>query len=400
MRFSRHLFVLFLWILFSASSHAQVKNSLELYGSIITDAGYNFNTIDPQWFDVMRPTKLPSHKDQFAPDGNVFYSIRQTKFGIKSNIFIGKQELKTQFDFDLFGFGKDAGQTTFHVVNAYAQLGKFGAGQTPSVFMDTDVFPQTLDYWGPASRVFFLNIQVRYIPIQKTIERLIIGLERPGATSDGGDYAGRIELPSVKPVFNVPNLTAHYRNGGAWGHIQAGGIAKSIKWKDTSGSAIYNLSGSAFAWGFNLSTVVKITKGITLKMQGEYGAGIENYIADAGVDIGRERNAGNPSKPVKGKPLPILGLFSFTEISWNKWLKSSIGYSLVKIVNASLQSAEAFHKGQYGLVNLRYYPFDNAMIGIEYQYGRRETFQNGFHSTASKLQLSFEFSFSKVFKTE
>src|SRR5215218_7438529 len=99
------------------------------------------------------------------------------------------------------------------------------------------------------------------------------------------------------------------RNGGAWGYVQAGGIAKSIRWKDTSGSALYDLSGSAFAWGFNLSTRINMTKDIVLKVQGEYGTGIENYIADAGVDIGRETNPGSSTKPVTGKALPIFGLF-------------------------------------------------------------------------------------------
>jgi len=37
------------------------------------------------------------------------------------------------------------------------------------------------------------------------------------------------------------------------------------------------------------------------------------------------------------------------------------------------------------------------MIGIEYQYGRRDAVDNAFHSTGSKLQLSFQFGFSKVF---
>jgi len=41
-------------------------------------------------------------------------------------------------------FGKDAGQTTMHLINAYAQLGVIGVGQTASVFMDLEVFPATL----------------------------------------------------------------------------------------------------------------------------------------------------------------------------------------------------------------------------------------------------------------
>ena len=64
------------------------------------------------------------------------------------------------------------------------------------------------------SRVFFLNIQLRYTPIENENERLIVALERPGATADGGDYSNSIEIQNVKPVFNLPNLTAHYRHQG------------------------------------------------------------------------------------------------------------------------------------------------------------------------------------------
>ena len=274
------------------------KNSLELYGFINTDAGYNFNTIGPDWYDVMRPTKLPSYKEEFAPSGNVYFSVRQTRFGVRSSSSTPLGGLTTRFEFDLFGFGKDAGQTTFHLINAYGQLGKFGAGQTASVFMDLDVMPVTLDYWGPMTRVFNFNVQLRYMPIQKENEKLMFALERPGGTADGGDYTTSLELKNVKPVFNLPNLTAQYRNGGNWGYVQVSGVAKSIKWKDATDSSVHDLSGSAFGWGFNLNTVVNATKGITIKFQGVGGKGIENYIADAPADITLKSNPGNVSKPV------------------------------------------------------------------------------------------------------
>src|ERR1043165_5752379 len=261
----------------------------------MVDAGYNFNSIDPNWFDVMRPSKLPSYKNEYGPDGNVFFSVRQTKLGVRSNTPTRLGELKTQFDFDLVGFGKDVGQTTIHVVNAYGQLGKIGAGQTPSVFMDMDVFPIVNDYWGPLSRVFFLNIQLRYVAIEKQNERLIFGLERPGATADGGDYTNSIELQHVKPVLRLPNITAHYRRTWEWGHIQIAGIAKSIKWKDLD-TSLYDLSGSAFGWGGNISTVINASNKIKLKLQAVYGKGIENYIADVTPDVGLE-SKGNSIQP-------------------------------------------------------------------------------------------------------
>ena len=40
------------------------ENEFEIYGQVMTDGGYNFNTIDPDWFDMMRPSKLPSYKNR------------------------------------------------------------------------------------------------------------------------------------------------------------------------------------------------------------------------------------------------------------------------------------------------------------------------------------------------
>src|SRR5215510_2811236 len=227
------IFVRILIVQFPIFSFSQEnKNSFEIYGTIAVDAGYNVNSIQPDWYDVMRPTKLPKYKNEFGTDGNVYYSVRQTKFGVKSSTKTKLGELKTQFDFDLFGFGKDAGQTTFHLINAYGQLGHFGAGQTASAFMDLEVFPITLDYWGPLTRVFNFIAQMRYIPIEKQDERLTIAIERPGATADGGVYTNSIELQGINPDFDFPNLAGHYRRGGKWGYVQIGGLLKKIKWKD------------------------------------------------------------------------------------------------------------------------------------------------------------------------
>ena len=63
------------------------------------------------------------------------------------------------FEFELFGTGVDEGQTTFRLRHAYGELGGFGAGQTWSPFMDPDVFPNSLEYWGPTGMVFFRNVQ-------------------------------------------------------------------------------------------------------------------------------------------------------------------------------------------------------------------------------------------------
>ena len=169
------------------------QKSLEIYGFVMTDMGYNFGQTDAAWFDVMRTTKLPSYENQYGTNGNAYFSVRQTRFGVKSFNKTALGELKTIFEFELFGTGVDAGQTTIRLRHAYGELGKWGVGQYWSPFMDIDVFPNTVEYWGPAGMVFFRNVQIRYMPIQGDT-RLTFALERPGASADQGEYADRIEL--------------------------------------------------------------------------------------------------------------------------------------------------------------------------------------------------------------
>ena len=53
----------------------QKQLNMELYGFILTDIIYDFKQMDPKWYDVPRPTKLPSYQDQFAPDGQIYFSV-------------------------------------------------------------------------------------------------------------------------------------------------------------------------------------------------------------------------------------------------------------------------------------------------------------------------------------
>ena len=69
---------------------------------------------------------------------------------------------------------------------------------------------------------------------------------------------------------------------------------------------------------------------------------------------------------------------AFYDRYWSEHWSSSIGYSLVNIENVALQNPDDFHRGQYGLVNLLYYPVKNVMMGGEFQWGRRSNFRDRF----------------------
>jgi hypothetical protein len=379
------------------SSDPQGESSFQIYGFAMFDAGYQFKQADPNWFDTVRPVKLPAFRDQFAPNGNFYQSVRQTRFGVKSTTPTKYGELKTIFEFELFGTGVDAGQTTFRLRHAYGELGHFGAGQYWSVFVDPDVFPNTNEYWGPNGLVWFRNVHFRWMPF-KGKNSLTIGLERPGAGADLGRAADRIELQGVRPRFPLPDLTANVRFDRNWGHFQASGIVRAIKWVDTVADD-FDLGGSATGAGLSLASGLNFGKNDVGKFQFTYGHGIENYMNDAPVDVGIELNpGGGPRVPIKGVALPVTALSAYLDHKWNDRFSSSIGYSMLNISNSNGQTPDAFRRGHYASGNLLFYPVSNVMIGSEVIWGRRDNFLDGFSSEDVHLQFSFKYNFSKEFK--
>ena len=376
----------------SAAQPAPDKPSFEIYGFAMLDLGRDFTRIHPNWTDTMRVTKLPSFENQYGEDGNVFAGVRQSRLGFRSSTPTDLGELKTQFEFELFGTGVDEGQTTFRLRHAYGELGQFGAGQYWSPFMDIDVFPNSLEYWGPTGMVFFRNVQVRWMPI-KGDTRLTLALERPGASGDQGIYAGRVELEGIEPRFPLPDLSGEYRHAMSWGYVEVAGMLRRIRWDDMLDDD-FDLSGSATGWGINLSSNVKATANDTLRLQFVFGEGIQNYMNDSPVDIGIVTNPGSTISPIRGTPLPIVGLVAFLDHAWNGQLSTAIGYSLQDIDNSEGQAPDAFNKGHYALGNVLYTPVPNVMLGGELQWGRRENFSDGFQSDGFKLQFSVKYNFS------
>jgi len=367
---------------------------MEIYGFAMLDMGYESGQSDPDWFDVMRPTKLPSFENEFGADGHTYAGVRQSRLGVRGFMPTPKGEIKTTFEFELFGVGVDAGQTTFRLRHAYGEFGHWAAGQTWSPFMDPDVFPNSLEYWGPNGMVFFRNVQVRWMPVMGKNE-VFVALERPGASGDPGILVGTPELTGLVGRFPYPDLSGHYKMNRKWGHLQIAGILRAMRWDQTD-PTLANNSGSATGWGVNVSSNIKFSKD-TLRLQAVYGEGIANYMNDATADVGAVLG------PDVGEALPLLGLVAFYDKTWSDRWTSSFGYSSVDIDNSDAQANEAFKKGQYALANLLYHPVPGLMWGGELQWGDRTNNNDGGLDLAGntvessddlRLQFSVKYNFS------
>lgn len=356
---------------------------LEVYGFAQADFIYDFNRVDPDWNSTLRPSKIPVNCPGDAgcgKDGETVFSVRQSRLGFKGFLPTAAGELRGKFEFDLFGVGSDAGQTTFRLRHAYGEIGPFLAGQTNSLFMDGDVFPNTIDYWGPNGMIFYRNIQARWTPLNRDGTSLAVALEGPGVGIDNGSTG----LSGLSGHNRLPDATAQLRLVRDWGHFQAAGILRSLGY-ETDGTAGNDPSGTKTGYGLNLSGSIKLGDKNRIMAQVAYGEGISAYINDCCSDL-----ASSSSGEVE--TLPLLGWLVYYDHYWNERFSSSLGYSMTSQSNSGGQSGSSFHRGHYASANLLYYPFKNVMTGMELLWGKREN-NDGESGDDTRLQFSAKYSF-------
>jgi hypothetical protein len=321
--------------------------------------------------------------------------VRQTRFGVKGFQPTPLGELRTTFEWELFGTGVDAGQTTLRLRHAYGELGQFGAGQYWSPFMDIDIFPNSIEYWGPNGMAFFRNVQVRWMPVQGDT-RLTFAIERPGSSQDAGILESRVEIQNIRARFPWPDISGELRFGGEWGYVEAAGIVGQTRLDDILTTDAFNLDDTVDRWGANFTSNIKAGEKNVFKLGYVFGQGMENYMNDAPVDIAGVPRFGDPIRPIEGRALPFQGLVAFYDHYWSDQWSTSAGYSQFHLDNTILQSPSAFHRGQYALANLLHYPDEKVMVGGEFQWGRRKNFADGFRVNDYRLQFSFRYNFDAV----
>lgn len=370
-----------------SESLSEPPGKFSIYGFAQTDLIQDFNRVDPDWNAALRPSRIPTVDGVYGDDGETIFSVRQTRLGFLSEYPTKLGNFATKLEFDFFGVGSDAGQTTIRPRHYYGQLGPILAGQTHSLFMDINVFPNTIDYWGPAGMVFLRNPQVRWTPVTGDTT-FAVALEKPGNDVSWGVSEVPDENGTLSSKNDLPDLTARINYTGDWGYVQAGGILRKVGF-ETIGLPDSNLSGDALGWGLNLSTNIKTFEKDRIILSTVYGEAVANYMNDGGNDL----------VVVDGdtETLPLLGVVAFYDHYWNDAWSSSIGYSFTRIENHDEQADDSFKLGQYALVDLLWYPWKNTMFGVEYLFGHRED-KDGATGEDHRLQFSFKYSFEKLFR--
>ena len=389
--------------LLSAAATATVyagdtDRNFEIYGFAQADFIQDISgRLNPKWDDAFRPSKI-GIDDQYGADGQTSISVKQSRFGVKGSMPTGENgtPLDFKFEFDLFGVGGDEGQTTFRLRHAYGEWGSLLAGQTNSLFMDGDVFPNTIDYWGPAGMVFYRNVQIRWTPYKTEHSHFSIAVERPGNDIDQGNIRTIEGLEGVELQSNeeLPDLTVQYRIGGDWGHFQAAGILRKVGFEYRVNPGDSWTQNSENGWGINLSSAINTFGKDKVLLQVVYGEGIASYMNDGGMDLAPNASF-DPDSTVtdlEAKAVPLTGIMAYYDHYWNEKWSSSIGYSYTEVDNTNFQDPGAFHKGDYASGNLLYYPVDNLMVGGELLWGKR-TNNDGANDDDIRFQFTVKYNF-------
>ena len=128
--------------------------------------------------------------------------------------------------------------------HAWATTRTSAYGQYWSNFMDIDIFPNTIDYWGPTGMVFYRNKQAQYtFPMGD--DTFAVSIENPSTALSVGQFrdTNNCNLPNPAPdcasvdstaeqVFqsynDLPDLVASYRGSGDFGHYKVAGIVRKL----------------------------------------------------------------------------------------------------------------------------------------------------------------------------
>lgn len=356
------------------------NTSFQIGGFVQLDAITDTDRIGNK--DAFVVSSIPTGNERTGA-GNSNFSVRQTRLFMKSETPTeGWGNLITYVEIDFQG----TDGTEPRLRHAYGQFGdkwQFLAGQTWSAFQDATVFPNTLDAQGPPGIINSRRGQVRVRREINSQWAAVMALEDPQSdiTTPVGD-PGQKSTP-------YPDLDGNIRWTPDWGHLQLSGVLRYLQFDPDSGSRESDV-GYGLSLTGAINTIRLDDKHIdSILFQLANGNGIERYINDTS-GLGLDGVVLAPGDELEG--LNVWAGLAGYQHWWNRRWASTASYSFVVVDNNAGEPGSDYQTGQYGVLNLRYYPTERVMIGGEMLYGVRKD-KDGSSGDDLRLQFSAQYKF-------
>lgn len=296
--------------------------------------------------------------------------------------------------------GTNGVNTSVVLQRAYVTWRGFTGGMKLTLFQDDYACqPPTIDPEGPSGCVSNVAYELSYKSKSYNGFRFAVGLDVPTFYSSNGYYRGQ-DFPKLdnKQVSTttydqiVPDVPAWLEySWSTWNRIRLSGIYRNFRYKDNLNDKGRNETG----WAVMLSGNVQPASKWILYYQAAYGKGIGSYLQDI---------AGHPysftpsdSDPGKMTANPMLGAnigvtFNATsKLQFNAMFSESRIWGVKNYANAGTE-ANNYKYALYGAVNCFYQVNPFVQLGVEYLYGRRQTWNIG-GATDNRLQAQVSLSF-------
>lgn len=375
-----------------------LRPSMEISGFVNLDMIYDFDRVAPEYEATLVPTTIPTEPGLYGSDGKFITSIRQSRMSFVSEADTPLGKAKGWIEFDLFGTGGNAGSTAFNLRHAWFELGRWGAGQTWSTFMDITTWPNVYDWWGPSGMALNRNPMVRYtIPYGEGGSHFAVALEQQNASFNVGiiDQLAPQLAEDLAPKSEVPDLIGRWRTEGDWGHFQAAAVARHLAW-ETLDSEDNQPKGDTFGWGLNLTGILNTVGRDQIKFGLTYGEGIASFINDGGGSNLAPVFRGGEGADVEA--MESLGFLLYYDHYWSEHWSSSIGMSQNDNKLTNLQLTNQPDKVTYASTNLFYTHSPSFVTGVEVLYGKLEN-ADGSNGDDFRVQFTTRYNFAHKYSS-
>ncbi len=281
------------------------KARLEITGKVQLDAIYDFKRMNPDWNATERPSQIPVNCPGDAgcgKDGETIFSVRQTAIGFKGFIPTSLGELKTDLSFDLFGSG--GGNTQIRVLNAWGELGQFGARPVLHAVHEHRHVPQHHRLLGTERHG--VRAQPAGALHADRSRRHEAGVLARGAQCRHRHRQGLRRRPDARrrgldPLAGLRRQPAAWN--GDWGHFQAAGILRPVGYQthDHRQRQSLRLRNRLRPQPERLAATPCGKDRIIGQLV--YGHAIASYMNDGGVDLA-------PNASLQAETVPSLGWFA------------------------------------------------------------------------------------------
>ena len=330
--------------------------------------------------DAFIPSSIPIPQEPSNQSFNA--AIRESRFSADFRIPVSKIGMARTFvQFDFFGAN---GATTPRLRHFYAQLANVLVGQTNTVFMDPDAWPDILDFQGPTSGLLARPPQFRYSFLLGKGFSSAVSVEQPFS-----DIRFAVDGLGATPITPAPDAAIRLLYNTDRGHFYLSSVFRDLAVHLPDGGP----QESTLGWGLNFSSTWRVVGRDTVNYQVAYGNGIARYTGDAAT-LGLDA-APRTQTDLTLKALPTFAPWISYQHFWNKSVRSSATFGWLQVQNTAFQPENTYHKSSYSSANIIWNIYGSFSVGGEFMYGWVKEV-GGATANAPRFQISARYTLVKL----